>query len=74
MIVFSFLGKLFEKSNVNIFCSYGTISSLFRQFRLVIKFNKSKVFHFSRATKKLNSLPLDLRLLEDTVLRQRDTW
>ena len=39
------------KSNTNLFSSYNIISLIFNQFRLEIKHNKSKIFHFSRATK-----------------------
>ena len=66
--------KSFEKSNINIFCSYSIISSLFKQFSLAIKHNKSKIFHLSKLTKNFNSSPLDLRLLEDIVLRLKDIW
>ena len=38
--------KKFEKSNTSLFCSYSIISSLFKQFRLVIEHDKSKVFLF----------------------------
>jgi len=48
--------------------------SFFRQFRLVIEHNKSEVFYFSRTTKNLNPLPLDLRLLKGMALRLKDTW
>ena len=44
--------KSYEKSNVNLFYSYNIILFLFNQFSLVIKYNKLKVFHFSRLTKK----------------------
>jgi len=43
--------KSFEKSNTNLFCSYSIISSLFRQFSLVIEYDKLEVFHFSRLSK-----------------------
>ena len=38
--------KSYEKSNTNLFCSYNIISSLFNQFSLVIKHDKSEVFLF----------------------------
>ena len=38
--------KKFEKSNTSLFYSYSIISSLFKQFRLVIEHDKSKVFLF----------------------------
>ena len=66
--------KSFEKSNTNLFCSYSIISSLFRQFSLVIKYNKSEVFNFSRLTKNFNPPLLDLRPLGGTILKQKDTW
>jgi len=40
--------KSFEKLNVNIFCSYSIIFSLFEQFGLTIK---PEIFYFSRVTK-----------------------
>ena len=74
MIVFLFFRKkYFEKSNANLFCNDSIISSLFKQFSLIIKYNKSKVFHFSKIPKKLNPSPLDLRYLENVVLRPKDT-
>ena len=63
--------KSYEKSNTNLFCSYSIISSLFKQFELV---NKLKVFHFSRATKNYNPSLLDLGLLEEPLLQQKDNW
>ena len=41
-------------------CSYNIIFSLFKQFGLVIKYRKSKVFHFSRSHSLFDSPPLDL--------------
>ena len=60
-------------SIANLFCSYSIISSLFKQFRLIIEYNKFEVFHFSRLTKSFNPFSLDLRSLGDTILRQKDT-
>ena len=56
--------KSYEKSNTNLFCSYNIISSLFNQFSLVIKYDKSEIFYFSRSTKNVNPLPLDLSPIE----------
>ena len=61
-----FIRKIFWKSNTNIFCSY--------KFGLVIKHDKSEVFHFSRATKNFSSLPSDLRSSEGIVPRPKDIW
>jgi len=69
-----FQEKSVKKSNANLFCSYSIISSLFRQFSLVIEYNKSELFHFSRFSKNFNSSPLDLRPLRGTILKQKDTW
>ena len=66
--------KSYEKSNTSLFCSYNIIFSLFKQFELVIEHNKLEVFHFSRATKNYNPLPLDLELLEGPLLWPKDDW
>jgi len=60
--------KSYEKSNANLFCSYSIISSLFEQFGLMIEYNKSEVFHFSRTTKKFDPFPLNLGPLGGPVL------
>ena len=59
---------------MNLLCSYNIISSLFKQFGLVIKHDKYKVFHFSRSTKNFNLSPLDLRPLEGTILKPKGIW
>ena len=66
--------KSYEKSNINLFDSYSIILSLFNQFSLVIKYNKSEVFHFSKLTKNTNLFPLDLRPSESPILQLKDTW
>jgi len=60
--------KSCKKSNTNLFCSYSIISSLFEQFSLRIEYNKLKVFHFSRLMKNYKPPPLNLRLLEGSLL------
>ena len=70
MIVFLFFRK---KVLTNLFCSY-SISSLFKQFGLVIKHNKSEVFYFSGSSKTFNPPPLDLKPLEGSILNHKDTW
>ena len=57
--------KSYKKSNAKLFCSY---SIIFKQFGPMIEYNKSEVFHFSRATKNFNLPSLDLGLLEGLVL------
>jgi len=39
--------KSFVVSNSHLFCSYNIMSSLLKQFGLVIKYRKTEVFHFS---------------------------
>jgi len=68
-MVFLFIMKKISKN-----CSYSIIFSLFRQFRLVIEYNKSEVFHFSKFTKNFNPSFLDLRPLGDVALKQKDSW
>jgi len=66
--------KSYEKLNANLFYSYNIISSLLNQFSLVIKYNKSEVFYFSRSTKSTHSLLLDLRPLKSSLLYLKDIW
>ena len=40
----------------------------------MIEHCKSKVFHFSRATKNFDLPPLDLGLLDSLLLRPKDIW
>ena len=72
---FTFLRKNVLKNQIQtFFYSYNIVSFLFRQFSLVIKYDKPKKFHFSRASKNLNSPPLNLRPLESMILKQKDIW
>ena len=48
------------------------ISFFFNQFGLVIEYDKSEIFHFSRSTKNINLPLLDLRLIEGVLLRLKD--
>jgi len=66
--LFIFQEKSFEKSNVFLFCSYNIISPLFYQFRLMVKHEKSEVFHFFRSTKNFSFSPLDLSSLKRPIL------
>ena len=66
--------KSYKKSNVNLYCIYDIILSLFNQFGLAIKHDKSEVFHFSRLIKNTNSPLLDLRSMGGVVLKPKDTW
>ena len=70
--LFVFQEKSYEKFNTTLFYSYNIISSLFNQFNVVIEYNKSKVFYFSRSIKNVNLSLLDLRPLEDFLLKLKD--
>ena len=72
--LFISLGKIFEKSNANLFCSYSIILSLFEQFSLWIKYNKLEVFYFSRLTKNFYLSPLDLESLGRPLHNPKDKW
>jgi len=65
--------KNYEKSNTILYCSYTIISSLFSQFSLTIKHDKSEVFHFSKLTKKTNPPLLDLKSVGGSILKLKDT-
>ena len=60
-------------SNANIFCSYNVISSLLEKFRLIMKYRKTKVFHFSRSQRVFNPPPLNLMPLEGLILYPKNT-
>jgi len=47
--LFIFQNKSFNISNANLFCSYHIMSLLLKHFGLVIKQEKTEVFHFSRS-------------------------
>jgi len=53
--------KSYKKSNTIFYSSYSIISFFFNEFGLAIEHDKSKVFYFSRSTKKANPLLLNLR-------------
>ena len=52
--------KSFEKTNSHLFYSYSIISVLLEQFRLIIKYEKTEVFHFYRSHDIFDSPSLDL--------------
>ena len=68
-VLFIFQERNFEKLNANLFCSYRIIPSLFKQFSLSIKHDKSEIFHFFRLTKNFNPPPLYLRPLKGMILK-----
>jgi len=66
--LYVFQKKSYKKSNKNLFCSYSIISSLFKQFRLRIEYNKLEIFYFFRLIKNYELPLLDLGLLERPLL------
>jgi len=48
--------KSLEKSNSYLFCNYNIISSLLKQFGLIIEHKKTEIFHFSRLYSLQSSL------------------
>ena len=66
--------KLLSISNTNFFCSYNVISSLLTKFGLVMEYNKTKVFHFSRSHRVFTPSPLDLFPLGRLHLLSKTTW
>ena len=81
VFLISFVDRLFISqnkslivSNSHLFCSYHIISSLLRQFGLIIKHRKMKLFHFSRSHRLFDPPPLDLTTLGSPILCSKDTW
>ena len=66
--------KSFNISNSHLFCSYHIISSLLKQFGLVIEHGKIEVFYFSRSYGVFNPLLLDLTTLRGPILHFKITW
>jgi len=66
--------KYFEKTNTFLFCSYNIILSLLKQFGLIIKHEKSKIFHFSKSYRIFNLSSLDPSLLRGPILHSKDIW
>ena len=61
-------------SNLNLFYSYHIMTSLLEKFGLIIKYEKTKVFHFSRLHSSFDFLPLDLTTWEGSILCPKTTW
>ena len=66
--------KSISVSNVNLYCSYNVISTLFTRFILVVEYGKTEVFHFSRLYGVFNPPPLDLISLRGFVLLSKIIW
>ena len=74
IMVSLFLRKKAIKNQMQICYSYSIIFSLFEQFSLIIEYNKSEVFHFSRTKKNYNLPFLDLWLLGKPLLCPKNKW
>ena len=66
--------KSISLSNANLFCSYKVILSLLLKFGLIIKHEKTDIFHFSRAHGPFNPPALDLFPLGSSSLLSKETW
>ena len=66
--------KLLIVSNSLLSCSYHIISSLLKQFGLIMKHGKTKVFHFSRSYGVFEPPSLNLTLLGGFVLWPKNIW
>jgi len=60
--------KFLTVSNSNLFCGYHIMTSLFKNFGLVIEHSKTEVFYFSRLHSTFNPPPLDLTILGGPIL------
>ena len=61
-------------SNSLLFCSYQITLSLLERFRLMIEYEKTEVFHFSRSYGVYNSPSLDLSSIRGLILCLKNTW
>jgi len=66
--------KSISLSNANIFCSYKVISSLLLKFGLIIKHEKTDIFHFSKAHGPFNPPALNLSPLDGPSLLPKEIW
>ena len=66
--------KSLNVSNSYLFCSYNIMSSLLKQFGLIIEYGKMEVFHFFRVHGFFNLSLLDLTILGGSILCPKETW
>jgi len=66
--------RSFTNSNSNLFYSYNVMSSLLDQFRLIIEYEKTENFHFSRSHSIFNSPVLDLSQISSPIICSKDMW
>jgi len=66
--------KFISYSNLNLFYSYNIISSLLMKFDLIVEYEKTEVFHFTKLHRAFNPSPLDLTPIGGLVLLSKNTW
>ena len=66
--------KIYKKSNAILYCNYSILLSFFNQFDLAIEHNKLEVFYFSKSIKNTEPPLLDLKLVDDTILKPKYIW
>ena len=66
--------KSFETSNSCLYCSYNIALNLLTKFGLLVKYSKTKVFHFSRSQGVFGPPLLDLSPLGGPILSLKDSW
>ena len=66
--------KSFETSNSHLYCNYNVTFNLLTKFGLLVKYLKTKVFHFSRLQESFNPPPLDLSPIGGPILSPKDSW
>ena len=66
--------RFFTNTISNLFYSYNVMSSLLDQFRLIIEYEKTENFHFSRSYSIFNSPVLDLSQISSPIICSKDMW
>jgi len=66
--------KLLAILNDFLFCSYRVISSCLEKFKLILKYGKMEVFHFSRSNDIFDSSSFNLSILGGSLLCPRSSW
>ena len=72
--LFILQNKFINISNSHLFCSYNILTKLFEKFGLIVKYSKTKIFHFNRSQGVFNSPPLNLTPLKGSILWPNDLW
>ena len=63
--------KYFETSNSRLYYSYNIAFNLLTKFSLLVKYSKTKVFHFSRLQKSFNPPSLDISSIGGPILSSK---